>query len=89
MRFDLAHTFPGNAEFGSQLLQSDWLITESACLEDVPLAVVEDIEPFIQRLSAPVGLLALGEVRLLIRVRVAHPVLPLAGVAVFSDLRVQ
>jgi len=36
VHFDLPHTFPGNAEFGSQLIESDWLITESACLEDEP-----------------------------------------------------
>src|SRR6516164_3996218 len=88
-RFDLSHPLPRDTGLGGQLLQRLWWVGEPACFEDATLAVAEDGERLIQRLPALICLLALCEMRLLVRPLVDQPVLPLAGIVVLAKLCIQ
>src|SRR6516225_395023 len=82
---DLAHALARDAELVGELLERDRLVNEAARLEDAALALVEHGQGLAQSLAAVVGLLALGEPRLLACALVDQPVLPLARIAFLAD----
>src|SRR5436309_14208199 len=85
----LADALARDPELVGELLKRDRFFREPARLKDAPLPVVERGERRGERLAAVVELLARGECRLLVGMLVDQPVLPLAGLTVLADRRVE
>ncbi len=70
-------------------IERDRLVGKPPRLEDAALALVQHRERFAQCLAAIVGLVVLGELRLLACSLLYQPVLPLAGFAILANRRIE
>jgi hypothetical protein len=86
---DLAHALARDAELLGELRERDRVLGKPARLEDAPLAVVELGERLRQRLAAVVKLFAFDQRGFLIGGLVGERILPLAGITVLADRRVE
>src|SRR6185312_703931 len=86
---DLAHAFARNAKFRCKIFERDWIIRQTSCFKDAPLAFIENVKRRNQCLMAIVALLALRENALLTWGIIDKPILPLAALAVVTNRRIE
>src|SRR5262245_6363889 len=59
--FDLSYALARDTELGCQFLERDRIVSQSSCLEDAPLAFVQNVQRRDQRLVPIVALFTLGK----------------------------
>src|SRR5258706_13009249 len=89
VHLDLTPALARHAELVGEHIERDRLVAKPPRLEDAALALVQHRERFAQCLAAIVGLVVLGELRLLACSLLYQPLLPLPGFAILANRRIE